>query len=437
MAGWHGVLKEHERAELIRSSCVSSIPLLGPASQFLLTLDAMFDPELAILLLDLDESVHCWLRAEGVEHCCDIHFGWSSEDDFSGSFQRFVADRQLEFDISQLDRLWRAAGRAARTEAASTASAVSAARLSVHLPVTAKGNVASSEVQPKRRKVMVPWRSVPTAVAPAVSLSSSALGPARLDEKAQKVVALFQICASLFLDLQEVGFASLQWEDSAAVEAAARVVMKAAFRLSVQRLGMLASTMRRWMRWACEHSAPAGCPAAADLAAFLQHVSLGGPTAASSVFQVFLWTNQNLGPSGHCSILWHIHAQGHATQKAVELQPWEFVNLIRLAASLTGTPQLLLSFIIQSACSCIRFAHFQRSRLVADHKSWLEFECSEGKSRTQGVRPPYRWATPEIRVGGFSLLALLRRFFGEILLPAGEAHFRGRPWNCKLLICGR
>ena len=75
--------------------------------------------------------------------------------------------------------------------------------------------------------------------------------------------------------------------------------------LSVQRLGMLASTMRRWMRWACEHSAPAGCPAAADLAAFLQHVSLGGPTAASSVFQVFLWTNQNLGPSGHCSILWY------------------------------------------------------------------------------------------------------------------------------------
>ena len=36
MAGWHGVLKEHERAELICSSCVSSIPLLGPASQFLL-----------------------------------------------------------------------------------------------------------------------------------------------------------------------------------------------------------------------------------------------------------------------------------------------------------------------------------------------------------------------------------------------------------------
>ena len=28
----------------------------------------------------------------------------------------------------------------------------------------------------------------------------------------------------------------------------------------------------------------------------------------------------------------------------------------------------------------------------------------------------------------------LGRFFGEILLPAGEAHFRGRPWNCKLLI---
>ena len=155
----------------------------------------MFDPELAILLLDLDESVHCWLRAEGVEHCSDIHFGWSSEDDFSGSFLEFVADRQPEFDISQLDRLWRAAGRAARTESASAASAVSAARLSVHLPVTAKGNAACSAAQPKRCKVMVPWRSAPTAVAPAVSSSSSTLGPTRLDEKAQKVVALFRICA--------------------------------------------------------------------------------------------------------------------------------------------------------------------------------------------------------------------------------------------------
>ena len=155
----------------------------------------MFDPELAILLLDLDESVHCWLRAEGVEHCSDIHFGWSSEDDFSGSFLEFVADRQLEFDISQLDRLWRAAGRAARTESASAASAVSAARFSVHLPVTAKGNAACSAAQPKRRKVMVPSRSAPTAVAPAVSSSSSTLGPTRLDEKAQKVAALFRICA--------------------------------------------------------------------------------------------------------------------------------------------------------------------------------------------------------------------------------------------------
>ena len=185
-------------------------------------------------------------------------------------------------------------------------------------------------------------------------------GPRGWMRRPRRLWPSFQICASLFLDLQEVGFASLQWEDSAAVEAA-RVVMKAAFRLSVQRLGMLASTMRRWMRWACEHFCSCGMPGCSGF---------GGIPCSMLVWVVlrlpllcFKFVDEPESraqwPLQHFMVQpFRFHAQGHATQKAVELQPWEFVNLIRLAASLTGTPQLLLSFIIQSGLLVHSFCTF-------------------------------------------------------------------------------
>ena len=67
--------------------------------------------------------------------------------------------------------------------------------------------------------------------------------------------------------------------------------------------------------------------------------------------------------------------------------------------------------------SCIRFEHFQRSRFVQDHGEWLEFECSQGKTRRQGVRLPYRWATPSVKWGSFDLLRILKHFFTEVALP--------------------
>ena len=65
-------------------------------------------------------------------------------------------------------------------------------------------------------------------------------------------------------------------------------------------------------------------------------------------------------------------------------------------------------FCIMCAACCIRFTHIQRSKLIQDHVEWLEFKCSQGKSRRAGARPPYRWALPEVRLDSFSLLDEIR-----------------------------
>lgn len=78
---------------------------------------------------------------------------------------------------------------------------------------------------------------------------------------------------------------------------------------------------------------------------------------------------------------------------------------------------VVLTFMIQSAVSCIRFEHMQRSRLVAAHEGWLEFECSKGKARKKGARPAYRWATPEVEFQGWSLCSTLQDFYLHECLP--------------------
>ena len=162
-------------------------------------------------------------------------------------------------------------------------------------------------------------------------------------------------------------------------------------------------------------------PAPAALASFFQDVAQGGPTAAASVFQSLSWIAKNFGvqwPLQHFLVSpYKSVCCEHRACQADELEPWEFLNLLLLALELTGPGRVIAAFVIQSAVSCIRFAHIQRSRLVQAHPDWLEFECSVGKSKRGGVRPPYRWACPEIRQGDFSLKNTLLQFQEEVAHP--------------------
>eukprot|EP00435_Cladocopium_sp_Y103_P062373 s244_g24.t1 len=117
-------------------------------------------------------------------------------------------------------------------------------------------------------------------------------------------------------------------------------------------------------------------------------------------------------PTNHFLVLpyKYLPATYTATQ-AIELQPWELVNLVLYARRLRGSNLVLACFLLQCAVSCIRFEHFQRSKPVDDHLGWHRYKCSKGKRRIRGARPGYEWATPEVSWQGFSMLKVLGEFY--------------------------
>ena len=144
-------------------------------------------------------------------------------------------------------------------------------------------------------------------------------------------------------------------------------------------------------------------------------MSSGGPTASASVYQGIKWFEDSFGcvfHTTHCLVRPHrFHGPNHTGRQAVELQPWEMANLLLLAGRAQGTKLVLVLFFLQSAISCIRFEHFQRSRLIQAHPTFVECECSKGKRRKQGSRPAYRWAMPTLEFQGLSVSAALVDFF--------------------------
>jgi len=111
-------------------------------------------------------------------------------------------------------------------------------------------------------------------------LSQAAAGDAFTKEKAakeRKVDALFHLLLEDVLDLAELGLSTEQIQDPG-VEQVKDTVMSQPSQLSTNRLGALASTFRRWRRFAVANSVRN--PAPLQLAEFLKEASRGGPTAA-------------------------------------------------------------------------------------------------------------------------------------------------------------
>ncbi|CAE7236638.1 ppsA, partial [Symbiodinium microadriaticum] len=245
-----------------------------------------------------------------------------------------------------------------------------------------------------------------------------------------KCCALFLLLYHHILDHNEIGFPALDLQDEHKVWEATQVVLACALRMSPDHVGGICAGLKRWLRFAGPQGFDVVRPHARELAAFLRQVSFGGPTAASSLFQMFKWLRTHLGVPfdiEHFLVKpYRLHAPGHVQKQREELQPWEFANMLICAASLTGCPRALASFCILAAAVCVRFRHLQRSTLVQDHGDWLEFKCSMGKSKKQGVRPPYHWALPEVCFEDFCLLAEVRPLV-MAQLEAGATFLLPRP----------
>ena len=382
--------------------------------------ESAMEPLLMELLTERNDAFLTFLTNIGVQTCRDLHNLWPSGaamvEEFEAKYGKHSADEA--FGMAMVFTL---AGHRAHD----------ALLQSIDMVVEER---SSSQLQkPSLRLEVAPLTSITPTVrrvldtgfrGPAPVLQACAAADPAVKEHATKQVklnALFQLLLEDFIDVTELGLSWSALQDPMKLQKFKDTLMEAPSRLSFQRIGALTSSMRRWKRWAVQRGYSVQAPTPLQLSEFLREVASGGPTAASSMWHACHWFSEKMGcrlPTDHfLTRPFKMHAVTHTGSQALELSPGELVNLVLLASRSRGTKSVLLAFMIQSAVSCVRFEHIQRSTLVKCHKDFIEFRCSQGKSRRQGARPAYNWSTPEVHFQGWSLCATLKDFFSHEALP--------------------
>ena len=355
-----------------------------------------------------------------IQTCSDVRFSWPSGHGLLAAFEEAKGKLSAE-DSFQLLLIYTLASSQSHLAVGQQTRLLVDERESVipGRPIMRLEEAPQPAAPPKARAVITTGL---TERMP--NLMTAATGDAHAGEQAKremKTQALFQFSVEHLVDLEELGLSWKALNDPARMQALRESLMACAARLSVERLGSLTAAIRRWVRFATEQDYPVKKPAPLQIADFLKKVGGGGPTAAASMFQALKWFEQNMGTHFHTEhFLVKPHRYHHPLHTGVqkdELEPWEFVNLVLTAAQTRGTKQILAAFMLQAAVSCVRFEHFQRSTMTGGNDKWLQFHCSQGKSRRNGARPSYDWAMPEVQYQGFSLLAAIRDFAKHEALP--------------------
>ena len=382
----------------------------------------VMEPSLLDLLTDCPRDVPLWLENLGVQTCADVHHMWKSGGAMT---EEYEAGERLPADHAfTLAMVWTLCSKKASMDRDQTIQTLVSERESVY-PDRPVLRLESTPTDPARTPIrsMVATGMI-VAVPPRVISASAAPHVKEQATKEVKVQTLFQLVLESFLDLQSLGTTVQALQDPLRLQAFKNSVMVSTQRLGVERIGALTSALRRWKRYALDKGYSVQSPSPLQLSEFLRSISTGGPTAATSMYQAMKWFQVNMGIAFQVEHFlltpFKFHAAGHTGTQAKELDPWEMMNLIFMAQKATGTRLLVLCFFLQSAISCIRFEHAQRSSLQETAPTAMRFKCSQGKSRRQGARPAYDWVTTEIEWQGFSLLATLRDYLANEALPDSQ-----------------
>lgn len=380
------------------------------------------EPALLDLLEDCPRDVSLWLEGLRVQTCADVCHMWHSGTEMVEEYE--AGDRMSADMAFKLAMMWTLASQRSAVQRDQAVQALVSEREST-CPSRPVLSLETAPTDPARAPVRSMVATGLTSAVPPRIISANA--DPHVKEQAVKEVkiqALFQLALEDLLDLQSLGTTVQALQDPLRLQAFKDSVMTSAQRLGVERLGALTSALKRWKRYALDKGYSVQSPSPLQLNEFLRSVSSGGPTAATSMYQAFKWFQHNMGVNFQVDHFllspFRFHAQGHTGAQAKEMEPWEILNLIFMAKKASGTRLLVLAFFIQSAVSCIRFEHAQRSTLQQTSGAAMRFTCRQGKSRRQGSRPAYDWVTTEVKWQGFSLLATLRdRLTHETLPDAG------------------
>ena len=156
-----------------------------------------------------------------------------------------------------------------------------------------------------------------------------------------KLEVMFELALKYVLDLPSLGVTTAQLEDPLQWRGVRDATMAGAARLSVQRLGALISSFRRWLKFCTENDTNAKAPTPMQLGQFLKLVARGGPTASASMHAALKWWAANLGADfqvDHWVVRpYRFNAAAHSGRQAPELEPWEVANLMLLLTRMCGT----------------------------------------------------------------------------------------------------
>ena len=161
--------------------------------------------------------------------------------------------------------------------------------------------------------------------------------PFSKEELARQV--MFELALKYVLDLTSLGVTTAQLEDPLQWRGVRDATMVGAARLSVQRLGALISSFRRWVKFCTENDINAKAPTPLQLGQFLKLVAR--PTASASMHAALKWWAANLGADfqvDHWVVRpYRFNAAAHSGRQAPELEPWEVANLMLLLTRVCGT----------------------------------------------------------------------------------------------------
>ena len=365
-----------------------------------------------------DELVQLFCH-QGVQTCQDVVGIWSHGGELVTELERIQGPLDAE-EAFQVSALWTLAARRAHDHHRRVARAVIGNRVSV--VETTSMVVAPQGTGPKghvRQLLETGFPGRPPMLMAAATADPHTKAEAK---RATKTQALFDLLLSEFLNLAELGVSWEELSDPVRLQQFKDQIMQSTGRLYTEaRIGALLAALRRWQRYASEKAFPVAQPTPLQLGEFFRAVAQGGPTAASSMFQALKWFRVTFGLNFNTDHWltqpFRLLPPDHRVQQRTELQPWELVNLLLMMKKASGTHLLILTFFVWAAISCVRFEHFQRSHYMESHPQCLVFECSQGKARRRGARPPYSWAMPELEFQGLSIHRIVRDFVTMELNP--------------------
>eukprot|EP00435_Cladocopium_sp_Y103_P021537 s1435_g5.t1 len=374
---------------------------------------APLDPELTELLATRPAGMAAFLQDLGICTLADLKYMWDSGQALTAEFEA-VAGRLPADSAFSVASLWTLAMSRTATTITANVNRLIAERES---HVRARAPERNEPGEPPR--VMTYRRLIATGgtpQTPTMAAAADASPYAREQATRQaKLDAFFQLLLEDVVDLNAMGATMQQLQDPGSLQSLKEMVLAVPSQLGTERLGALMASFRRWKKFAVAKQYPVKTPAALQVAEFLQQVSKGGPTAASAVWQGLNWFKDRMGvdfPMQHWLVTPYKYLPtNYVSTQALELEPWEFVNLVLYTKQQLGTNLILAAFVLQCAVSCIRFEHVQCSRPSTDSKVAAMFHCKQGKRRVRGTRPGYAWSTPEVQLQGFSLLKILVEFF--------------------------